>query len=171
MLRSKASDNEIDAHAILNEFSQRTKRLEERLVDQKVKLEIYELRQRREGENRSPISTRVESPNVDRVLPEKQFPQPSRVVPPPMIPLGEVSDSPIKTELVRSENEALRFVLESGNRGATAREIQARIGLSREHSARMMNNLFRRGLVERNSEARPFTYRITEKGRQALTTR
>ena len=73
-----------------------------------------------------------------------------------------------KADLVRSEVEALRLVISSASRGVTAHDIQVRIGLSREHSARMMNSLYRRGLVERNSESRPFNYKITDKGRQAL---
>jgi len=56
--------------------------------------------------------------------------------------------------------------LEAGDRGATAKLIQTRIGRSREHTARMMNSLFKDGLVERSSEARPFTYKITEKGQR-----
>ncbi len=32
----------------------------------------------------------------------------------------------------------------------------------------MMNALFKKGLVERNSEARPFSYRITEEGKQVV---
>ena len=78
---------------------------------------------------------------------------------------NRTSDSAV---LVRSEMEALRFVLESGTKGATARDIQEKIGRSREHTARMMNALFKKGLVERNSEARPFSYRITEKGKQVV---
>ena len=64
--------------------------------------------------------------------------------------------------------EALKFVLESGTKGTTAKDIQGRIGRSREHTARMMNSLFKEGLVERNNETRPFSYKITEKGRNLL---
>ena len=62
---------------------------------------------------------------------------------------------------MRSEIQALKFVLESGAKGKSAREIQVRIGRSREHTARMMNALFKKGLVERNNEVRPFSYKIT----------
>ena len=71
---------------------------------------------------------------------------------------------------MRAEIEALRAVLESGSDGITARQIQERIGRSREHTARMMNAFFRQGLVERNSEVRPFSYTITDRGKREAET-
>lgn len=46
----------------------------------------------------------------------------------------------------------------------TSRDIQVTIGRTREHTSRMMKKLFEEGLVERNMQTKPFTYRITEKG-------
>ncbi len=48
--RIKSVDSELDARALVQEFSQRSRRLEERLVDQKVRLEILELRQQKQNE-------------------------------------------------------------------------------------------------------------------------
>lgn len=67
-----------------------------------------------------------------------------------------------------TEHEALRLVLE-GKGKITAKDIQQRIGRTREHTARMMNGLFQEGLVERNIAVRPFTYSITQKGTEALS--
>ncbi len=50
----------------------------------------------------------------------------------------------------------------------TSRDIQVTIGRSREHTSRLMKRLFEEGLVERNTKTKPFTYRITEKGRTKL---
>ena len=66
-----------------------------------------------------------------------------------------------------TEIEALRLVFE-GRGKISAREIQQRIGRTREHTARMMNSLYHDGLVERDVTARPFSYSITEKGRELL---
>lgn len=161
----------IDAYALVQEFSQREKKLEERLVEQKVKLEILELRQQRQGE-KPPAS--VTQPVV--VAPTAPMPVLSRdnasitsVVPPKVSTPAVVVSAPVSGSYVRSEVEALRVVLEAGERGATARQIQVRIGRSREHTARMMNSLFKDGLVERSSEARPFTYKITEKGQRVAS--
>ncbi|MEM3006679.1 MAG: winged helix DNA-binding protein [Candidatus Nitrosotenuis sp.] len=50
-------------------------------------------------------------------------------------------------------------------REMTSRDIQVTIGRSREHTSRLMKRLFEEGLVERNTKTKPFTYRITEKGK------
>jgi predicted transcriptional regulator len=50
----------------------------------------------------------------------------------------------------------------------TSRDIQITIGRSREHTSRLMKRLFEDGLVERNTKKKPFTYKITEKGRAKL---
>ena len=47
----------------------------------------------------------------------------------------------------------------------TSHDIQITIGRSREHTSRLMKRLFEEGLVERNTKLKPFTYRITEKGK------
>jgi len=52
----------------------------------------------------------------------------------------------------------------------TSRDIQITIGRSREHTSRLMKRLFEEGLVERNTKLKPFTYKITEKGRTRLGT-
>jgi predicted transcriptional regulator len=50
----------------------------------------------------------------------------------------------------------------------TSRDIQITIGRSREHTSRLMKRLFEEGFVERNTKLKPFTYKITEKGRTRL---
>ncbi|HVB12261.1 MAG TPA: hypothetical protein VNE86_03950, partial [Nitrososphaerales archaeon] len=60
-----------------------------------------------------------------------------------------------------------RLVFE-GRGKITAKDIQQRIGRTREHTARMMNGLFQEGLVDRDISVRPFAYSITQKGRDLL---
>src|SRR5208283_1782823 len=50
VLSIKSVDRDLDARALVQEFSQRLRRLEEKLVDQKVRLEILELRQQKQSE-------------------------------------------------------------------------------------------------------------------------
>ena len=177
MSHIKSVDRDLDAGALVQEFSQRLRRLEERLVDQKVRFEILELRQQKQQNDVVPNRSMMLMSETPSLLMTKSV-EPSlfgrsmyetseKSVPELQRPVNEsrTSDSSI---LVRSEMEALKFVLESGNKGATSRDIQTRIERSREHTARMMNALFKEGLVERSSEARPFTYRITEEGKQAV---
>lgn len=165
-------DQSLEVSAIVSEFSQRMKRLEENLVDQKVKLEILELRaQRSSGASISTSSGIVRT--YESFEPRRQ--NEIRVAP--------QSQSGLEEALVRSvrndqkvdvdkrpggtEREALRLVFE-GRGSTTAKEIQQKIGRTREHTARMMNGLFQEGLVERDVTVRPFAYSITQKGRDLL---
>lgn len=50
----------------------------------------------------------------------------------------------------------------------TSRDIQITIGRTREHTSRMMKKLFEEGFVERNMKTKPFTYYITEKGKNKI---
>jgi hypothetical protein len=164
------SDAVVEVSAIVSEFSQRLRRLEENLVDQKVKMEILELRASRvpreavalspiaysraeDGSNsfdnlERPASERIGLQAGVRTLPQKDRPE-------------------IDKKLGATEMEALRLVFE-GRGKISAKEIQQRIGRTREHTARMMNSLYHDGLVERDATARPFSYYITEKGREVL---
>ena len=54
-------------------------------------------------------------------------------------------------------------------RSMTSRDIEVTFsGRSREHVSRLMKKLFRDGYVNRNTSSRPYTYLITEKGRQRI---
>jgi predicted HTH transcriptional regulator len=48
----------------------------------------------------------------------------------------------------------------------TSRDIQITLGRSREHTSRLMKKLFEDGFVTRNTNSKPYTYSITDKGRQ-----
>ena len=50
----------------------------------------------------------------------------------------------------------------------TSRDIQITLKRSREHTSRLMKKLFESGLVQRNIESKPYTYSITEKGKEKI---
>ena len=54
------------------------------------------------------------------------------------------------------------------DKSMTSRDIQITIGRTREHTSRLMKKLFEDGFVERNTNTKPYTYSITEKGREKL---
>lgn len=54
------------------------------------------------------------------------------------------------------------------NKSMTSRDIQSVTGQSREHTSRQMKKMTESGLVKRHSNARPFTYSITEQGKNRL---
>ena len=54
------------------------------------------------------------------------------------------------------------------SKSMTSRDIQITIGRTREHTSRLMKRLAEEGLVKRHSGTRPYTYSITEQGRERL---
>lgn len=54
------------------------------------------------------------------------------------------------------------------DRTMTSRDIQITLGRSREHISRLMKKLFEDGFVKRNSNSKPYTYSITEGGKEKL---
>ena len=153
-------DTSLEVSAIVSEFNQRMKRLEENLVDQKVKLEILDLRvnrSRRELPNVLSSSLVVkESESTDGV--SRGSVQPSSA-----IRRVAIERETEEKRLGSTELDVLRIVYDSRGR-ATAKDIQQKIGRTREHTARMMNALFRDGLVERDSSVRPFSYSVSQRG-------
>ncbi len=55
------------------------------------------------------------------------------------------------------------------NRPRTSVEIKSLIRKSREHSARLMKDLYERRLVSRDDREKPFVYSLTEEGRRYLS--
>ena len=183
-----SKDNEIEVSAIVSEFTQRLKRLEESLVDQKVKLEIIDLRLNR-GVQRQQSSPPLSSQSLfdsrtNASTPEDIQLRPSLVEPQarpgPNFPNNKLTvehggdhngsssnNSGVDKRPGSTEMQVLKIVFE-GRGKISAKEIQQRIGRTREHTARMMNGLYHEGLVERDVTARPFSYSITEKGRDLL---
>ena len=54
------------------------------------------------------------------------------------------------------------------NKSMTSRDIQVTLKKSREHTSRLMKKLFEDGYVQRNTETKPYTYSITEKGKSKV---
>lgn len=48
------------------------------------------------------------------------------------------------------------------------RQLTDALGKSREHTARIMKDLFESGLVKRNDSSKPFVYELTDDGRRRL---
>ena len=54
------------------------------------------------------------------------------------------------------------------NKSMTSRDIQNASQRSREHTSRLMKKLYQDGFVERNTNTKPFTYSITDKGKAKI---
>jgi predicted transcriptional regulator len=162
----------LDTTALVQEFGERQKRLEQRLIDEKVRLEILELRLSKKELGKTTVSSVSLGETSQSVLKNHEVSYSPRVP-------GEIASQnsfvnnstgydlfPI-LKRDRTTMEILRVVME-GQGHYSAREIQTKIGRSREHIARMMNLLYKQGLVSRNVSNRPFTYSLTDEGKKEL---
>lgn len=68
--------------------------------------------------------------------------------------------------LTATELRVLETLSRDGQK--TAPEIKKEIGLTREHTARLMKKLYEKGYVERNEAKTPYSYRIKEEMRKIL---
>jgi len=64
----------------------------------------------------------------------------------------------IDSKLTDTENIVLQFLITEGPK--TARQVEAKIGRTREHTARLMKKLWEEGYIERETHKIPFTYRV-----------
>jgi len=140
--------------------SERLEYYERQLIDMKIRLDALEI----QG-----IEQKVEDPNLEL----KQFLE--------KLAKNEVQERPIEVENkpeVVPDKEVLKpsipnltptnpvdYVLHLiTNKAMTSRDIQITLKKSREHTSRLMKKMFEEGYVQRNTESKPYTYSITEKG-------
>lgn len=81
---------------------------------------------------------------------------------------------PIKKEkalepLTVTELRVLEMISKEGEK--TAPEIKEKIGLTREHTARLMKKLYKNGYLERNTHKMPYVYQLKEEMEKILKKR
>jgi len=140
--------------------SERLEYYERQLIDMKIRLDALEI----QG-----IEQKSEDPNLEL----KQFieklakneVQENKVqnnIEPKVIPEKHVSTPNISSsEHANPIDHVLHLIT---NKAMTSRDIQITLKRSREHTSRLMKKLFEDGYVQRNTESKPYTYSITEKG-------
>ena len=141
--------------------SERLEYYERQLIDMKIRLDALEI----QG-----IDQNVEDPNVElksfleklakNEIQEKLTAQ--EIIEPEVVE-EQVSITPKVVEIGYSSptNHVLHLIT---NKAMTSRDIQITLKKSREHTSRLMKKLFDDDLVQRNTETKPYTYSITEKG-------
>jgi len=141
--------------------SERLEYYEKQLIDMKIRLDALEI----QG-----IEQKVEDPNLEL----KQFleklaknevneKQSTYEIIEPQTITKKVDSTPKVVEIGYSNptNHVLHLIT---SKAMTSRDIQITLKKSREHTSRLMKKLFEEGLVQRNTETKPYTYSITEKG-------
>jgi hypothetical protein len=141
--------------------SERLEYYEKQLIDMKIRLDALEI----QG-----IEQKVEDPNLElkqfleklakNEVKEKQSAY--EIIEPQTI-IEKVDSTPKVVEIGYSNptNHVLHLIT---SKDMTSRDIQITLKKSREHTSRLMKKLFEEGLVQRNTETKPYTYSITEKG-------
>jgi predicted transcriptional regulator len=137
---------------------------EMQLIDMKIRLDSLEI----QGVEENPIDPNLELKQfieklVETKEPEKQI----EVIKEPEIVLEKQISTPnlSNIEHVSPIDYVLQLIT---NKAMTSRDIQITTKRSREHTSRLMKKLFESGLVQRNTETKPYSYSITEKGKMKI---
>ncbi len=136
--------------------SERLEYYERQLIDMKIRLDAIEI----QG-----IEQKSEDPNLElkqflEKLAKNEAREEVKEVDQPEKPISAPNISRI------DHTNPIDFVLHLiTNKAMTSRDIQITLKRSREHTSRLMKKLFESGYVQRNTETKPYTYSITEKGK------
>lgn len=138
---------------------------ERQLIDMKIRLDSMEM----QG-----VEQKKEDPTLEIKQYLEKLTKNQQVIENPGI-------SPKKTEDISKEpktiqrmpnldhNNATDYVLHLiTNKAMTSRDIQITLKRSREHTSRLMKKLYDDGFVQRNTSTKPYTYSITEKGKEKI---
>jgi len=139
--------------------SERLEFYERQLIDLKIKLDAIDLENLSFSQEIPQNIVKSEEKPVQtvekqvQIVPE-QVPAAARVERTPNMSSGDIIEA------------VLRLIT---NRSRTSRDIQITLGKSREHISRTMKKMSDDGLVERNTNAKPYSYSITQDGRSRLS--
>jgi predicted transcriptional regulator len=141
--------------------TERLEYYERQLIDMKIRLDALEI----QGVEENPIDPNLDLKQfmqklVETKEPEKQI----EVIKKPEAVLEKQVSTPNITSI--EHLSPIDYVLHLiTNKAMTSRDIQITTKRSREHTSRLMKKLFESGLVQRNTETKPYIYSITEKGK------
>jgi predicted transcriptional regulator len=145
--------------------TERLEYYERQLIDMKIRLDALDI----QGIEEKPIDSNLDLKQFMQRLLENNEESTKEVV---VVKKPEVIvEKPVSVpnipgiEYVSPTDYVLRLIT---NKAMTSRDIQITIKRSREHTSRLMKKLFESGLVQRNTETKPYTYSITEKGKSKV---
>jgi predicted transcriptional regulator len=140
---------------------------ERQLIDMKIRLDSMEM----QG-----IEQKNEEPSLELKQFLENFAKNQKIIEKPIESVKtEVmsKEEPISTHRMPNldHNNAVDYVLHLiTDKAMTSRDIQITLKRSREHTSRLMKKLFDDGYVKRNINTKPYTYSITEKGKERIKT-
>ena len=134
---------------------------ERQLIDMKIRLDSLEI----QGVEENPVDPNLELKQfIEKLVETKEPEKEIKVIKKPEIVLEKQVSTPnlSNIEAVSPVDYVLQLIT---NKAMTSRDIQITTKRSREHTSRLMKKLFESGLVQRNTETKPYSYSITEKGK------
>lgn len=139
---------------------------ERQLIDMKIRLDAIEL----QG-----ISEKTEDPNLElkQFLEKLAKNEEKEHIPEVKTPTEIVPETPqIAAQKPNyDQNNPVDHVLHLiTTKPMTSRDIQITLKRSREHTSRLMKKLFEDGYVLRNTDSKPYTYSISNKGKEKIGT-
>jgi DNA-binding MarR family transcriptional regulator len=148
MLKPAKKENADDLILTITEdYSRRINKLEGRIVDLQVRLDILESQVEKELRQRPPV-TIIQGEPANVVTSQK----------------GKSDITKPSEKLGEFELSILRCI---GDGAKSPSEVRSVVGRSREHVARALKELYEKGFLIRRG-GRPFIYSLSDKGRAAL---
>lgn len=159
-------------HDLWQALEQRMKKQDERILDMMGRLEVVQSRVMAAVAVHLPASLTPLPPLAPPAAASQEKPggvteSGPAVQQPESQPESQRSQAPPgKVELDETQLAAIRLLSESPK---NTRQLTDSMKKSREHTARVMKELFDLGLVRRNDSTKPFVYQLTDEGRRYLT--
>ena len=137
---------------------------ERQLIDMKIRLDSLEI----QGVEENPVDPNLELKQfIEKLVETKEPEKEIEVIKEPEVVLEKQVSTPnlSNIEPVSPVDYVLQLIT---NKAMTSRDIQITTKRSREHTSRLMKKLFESCLVQRNTETKPYSYSITEKGKEKI---
>ncbi len=159
-------------HDLWSALEQRMRKQDERILDMMGRLEVVQSRVMAATVPHEPPALAPLPPLTPAPAPPEEIQKPvtekEPVTQQPMSqPESQASQPPAaERQLDETQLAAIRLLGESPK---NTRQLTDTLKKSREHTARVMKELFEWGLVRRNDSTKPFVYQLTDEGRRYLS--
>ena len=152
-------------------LEQRMQKQDERILDVMARLEVLQSRVLAAAAFQSPVNPPLMPASAAQPLQHQDVG--ARVMSPtPAVQQPESRPESrtlrVSTEEIRLDETQLRVIRLLAEGPKNTRQLTDAVGLSREHTARLMKWLFETGVVTRNDSTKPFVYQLADQGRRYL---
>jgi len=133
---------------------------ERQLIDMKIRMDALEM----EGVESKPSDSNLELKQILEKIAKNEVKETQTTVKPEIIP-EQIAQPEPKLDHNNPTDYVLHLIT---NKAMTSRDIQITLKKSREHTSRLMKKLFDDGFVKRNTVSKPYTYSISDKGKEKI---